>query len=251
MKLINTPDFIKSKISAELPDYVIQERQAGGNQTLSYISGATVIDILNSTFGHLGWDFVILKQWKEESIPFFQKKTKWFNPPADLLTKNDKGEEGAWSEQAPVAWVHGRLTVRLLDDNNQPYTVVKEAFGSKSIIGKQSEQEHIFKSAQTDALKKAASLLGIGAQLYRGEDEQSYYNIISRPLIWTEEKQASSELWKQVMVIAHEYGWDISAINYYVAEYTDNEYSDIYSLPEAYFEGLIEYISQPSEEEGE
>ena len=53
------------------------------------------------------------------------------------------------------------------------------------------------------------------------------------------------------MVIAHEYGWDISAINYYVAEYTDNEYSDIYSLPEAYFEGLIEYISQPSEEEGE
>ena len=49
MKLINTPDFIKSKISAELPDYVIQERQAGGNQTLSYISGATVIDILNST----------------------------------------------------------------------------------------------------------------------------------------------------------------------------------------------------------
>lgn len=247
MKTINTPDFIKSKLSAEIPDYVIQERQAGGNQTLSYISGATVIDILNSTFGHLGWDFTILNQWKEQSESFFQKQTKWFNPPADKLTTNDKGEKGAWSEQAPVAWVHGRLTVRLLDDNNQPYTIVKEAFGSKSIIGKQSEQEHIFKSAQTDALKKAASLLGIGAQLYRGEDEQAYYDIISKPIIWTPEKQKDSELWKEVVNIMDEYGWGTSEINYYVAECTDSEYNDIYTLPEAYFEEIIQSIKGSGE----
>ena len=248
MKTIQVPDFIKSKISAPLPDYIIQERDAGRGQTLSYLSGATVIDMLNSTFGHLGWDFVILKQWKEESIPFFQKKTKWFNPPADLLTKNDKGEEGAWSEQAPVAWVHGRLTVKLLDDNNQLYTITKEAFGSKSIIGKQSEQEHIFKSAQTDALKKAASLLGIGAELYRGENEQTYYDIISKPIIWTKEMQENSESWKELMSIADKYGWDNNAINYYVNEYTDGSYVDVLTLPEAYLESLTEYIKSASEE---
>lgn len=248
MKTIQVPDFIKSKISAPLPDYIIQERDAGRGQTLSYLSGATVIDMLNSTFGHLGWDFVILKQWKEESIPFFQKKTKWYNPPADLLTKNDKGEEGAWSEQAPVAWVHGRLTVKLLDDNNQLYTITKEAFGSKSIIGKQSEQEHIFKSAQTDALKKAASLLGIGAELYRGENEQTYYDIISKPIIWTKEMQENSEPWKELMSIADKYGWDNNAINYYVNEYTDGSYVDVLTLPEAYVESLTEYIKSASEE---
>lgn len=242
MNIINTPDFIKSKLSAEIPDYVIQERQAGGNQTLSYISGATVIDILNSTFGHLGWDFTILNQWKEQSEPFFQKQTKWFNPPADKLTTNDKGEKGAWSEQAPVAWVHGRLTVRLLDDNNQPYTVVKEAFGSKSIIGKQSEQEHIFKSAQTDALKKAASLLGIGAQLYRNEEEQLYQGIISKPVIWTKTKIESSEIWEKLMTLVDTYSWNITDLNGYVSEVTDGSYVDIYTLPEKYVAEIIDNL---------
>ena len=242
MKLINTPDFIKSKISAELPDYVIQERQAGGNQTLSYISGATVIDILNSTFGHLGWDFVILKQWKEESIPFFQKKTKWFNPPADLLTKNDKGEEGAWSEQAPVAWVHGRLIVRLLDDNNQPYTVVKEAFGSKSIIGKQSEQEHIFKSAQTDALKKAASLLGIGLELYRDEEQQAYFDEINYEDPWTEEMQQKySKQLTEISALSEKYNIDDEAMYEYCYAATNN--TSYYVLPEN-IDIILKYIKE-------
>ena len=163
LKTINTPDILISRLSAQIPDYVIQQRDAGKGQKLDYISGATVIDILNTTFGYLGWNFEIIKQWKEESIPFFNKYNK---DKSKEVTHN--GVKGAWENQAPVAWVHGRLTIKLIDDSTgQIQEVVKEAFGSKSIIGKQSEQEHIFKAAQTDALKKAASLLGIGAQLYR------------------------------------------------------------------------------------
>lgn len=235
MNIIQAPEFVVAKIAAPLPDYVIQEREAGKGQTLSYISGATVIDILNSTFGHLGWDFQILRQWKEESIPFFNK---W----AKDKTATHNGNQGAWEDQAPVAWVHGRLIVTLKTETGEYHTVTKEAFGSKSIIGKQSEQEHIFKSAQTDALKKAASLLGIGAELYRGEEEQQYYNVISKPLVWTKELQESSESWKRLMEIANECGWDVNAINYYVAEYTDSSYADVYTLPEAYMPGLIEHI---------
>lgn len=237
MNIIQAPDFVVAKIAAPLPDYVIQEREAGKGQTLSYISGATVIDILNSTFGHLGWDFQIIKQWKEESIPFFNK---W----AKEKTATHNGAQGAWENQAPVAWVHGRLIVTLKTEDGQYHTVTKEAFGSKSIIGKQSEQEHIFKSAQTDALKKAASLLGIGAELYRGEEEQQYYDVISKPLVWTKELQESSESWKKLMNIANECGWDTNAINYYVAEYTENAYADIYTLPEAYMDGLIAHIEE-------
>ena len=76
LKTINTPDILISRLSAQIPDYVIQQRDAGKGQKLDYISGATVIDILNTTFGYLGWNFEIIKQWKEESIPFFNKYNK-------------------------------------------------------------------------------------------------------------------------------------------------------------------------------
>lgn len=242
LKTIQVPNNIVSKISAPLPEYVIQQREAGRGQMLSYISGATVIDILNATFGHLGWDFQILSQWKEESIPFFNKHAK-------EKKETHNGQQGAWEPQAPIAWVHGRLIVRLRQEDGSIYTVTKEAFGSKSIIGKQSEQEHIFKSAQTDALKKAASLLGIGAELYRGEEEQIYYNVISKPLVWTSELCKKSEDWSKLMAIAKQCGWDDKDINYYVAEYTDGEYVDIYTVPEAYMNGLIEHIESAIEEE--
>lgn len=244
LKTIQVPDKIVSKISAPLPEYVIQERDAGRGQTLSYISGATVIDILNTTFGHLGWSFDIIKEWKEESTPFFNKYSK------DTANKvKHNGQDGAWENQGPVAWVHGKLTVYVEREDGTFHTISKEAFGSKSVIGKQSEQEHIFKSAQTDALKKAASLLGIGAELYRGEEEQAYYNVISKPIIWDEEHCNNSEVWQKLFSLASEYSWNTSDINYYVSEYTEGSYTNIYTLPEAYFEGLIEYINTALEEE--
>ena len=66
LKAIQTPKEIASKLAHQIPEYVIQEREAGKGTTLSYISGATVIDILNTTFGYLGWNFEVLKEWKEE-----------------------------------------------------------------------------------------------------------------------------------------------------------------------------------------
>lgn len=250
LKAIQTPKEIASKLAHQIPEYVIQEREAGKGTTLSYISGATVIDILNTTFGYLGWNFEVLKEWKEESIPFFQKKSKWWSPSPENLAKNEKGEEGAWLAQAPVAWVKGRLTVFVEDEQGNTRQIVKEAYGSKSIIGKQSEQEHIFKSAQTDALKKAASLLGIGAQLYRGTDEEKvYYEVLTRPMIWTEELQAESEQWGKLMEVVNQLGWDTVTLNEYVDAYTDGSYINIYTLPVSYMNEFIEYIESALEGE--
>ena len=233
MKLstIQTPELVKKKVSAPLPEYIIQERDAGKSKKLSYISGATVIDILNNTFGHLGWDFEIVNKWMQECTP-------WVN----------KYNGGVAEEQNPVAFVHGRLTVRVLNEKGEYVTVVKESFGSKSVIGKQNEQESTFKSAQTDALKKAASLLGIGADLYRGESEQAYYDVISKPIVWTDEKQASSPIWANALNLCSANGWAISDLDYYVNELTEGAYTDIYTLPEAWLESLLESLS---EEEGE
>ena len=252
LKAIQTPKEIASKLAHQIPEYVIQEREAGKGTTLSYISGATVIDILNTTFGYLGWNFEVLKEWKEESIPFFQKKSKWWSPSPENLAKNEKGEEGAWLAQAPVAWVKGRLTVFVEDEQGNTRQIVKEAYGSKSIIGKQSEQEHIFKAAQTDALKKAASLLGIGAQLYREDDEQLYYDIIKKPIIWTDELCKSSDIWKQLINLINDMYIDIPTINSYLTEYTEGSYVDIYTLPEDALIDFIDYLkSSISEEDGE
>ena len=242
---IEIPHLITKAITAPIPDYVIQQRDAGRGQTLDYLSGSTVIDMLNTTFGHFGWSAEFPEQWVRESDPFFNKYSK----AKEKTTHN--GQEGAWETQGAVAWAKCRLTITLVDENGKERTVVKEAFGSKSVIGKQSEQEHIFKAAQTDALKKAASLVGIGLQLYRQEEEQAYYDQISKPVIWTEAKQKESADWAIIEGIAKENGWRIDDIDYYVNEVTEGQYTNIYTLPDAWLPTLIEYLQSGSEGEEE
>ena len=254
MKLstIETPQLLTKSITAPIPEYVIQQRDAGRGQTLDYISGATVIDILNNTFGYLGWSAEYPQYWKEESEPFFQKETKWFKPDPALATKNAAGENGILMPQSPVVFAKCRLTVHLVRPDGTMHSIVKEAFGSKSVIGKQNEQESTYKAAQTDALKKAASLFGIGLELYRGEEEQAYFNQISMPIIWTEEKRAESEDWAILEGIAKENGWSLDDLDYYVAELTESAYTNLYTLPEVWLTALVEYLQQSSgESEGD
>lgn len=247
MKLskIEIPHLITKAITAPIPEYVIQQRDAGRGQTLDYLSGSTVIDMLNTTFGHFGWSAEFPESWIRQSEPFFNKYSK----AKEKTTHN--GAEGAWEAQGSVAWAKCRLTITLIDETGKERTVVKEAFGSKSVIGKQSEQEHIFKAAQTDALKKAASLVGIGLQLYRAEEEQAYYNQISKPVIWTEEKMKDSEDWAKLEEIVKENGWCIDDVDYYVNELTEGQYSNIYTLPEAWLTNLVEYLAGAGESEEE
>lgn len=255
LKTITVPERIQGRISNEIPEYVIQKRDAGRGQTLDYISGSTVIDMLNTTFGIFGWEFEVLQQYVQQSIPYFDTYAKV--PDKDKVKNPANGKMGLWVDQAPVAWVKGRLTVKLEDENGQIHKIVKEAFGSKSIIGKQSEQEHIFKSAQTDALKKAASLLGIGAQLYRTNDEgkgiyeQAFFEILNKPVIWTEKKIKDSKVWSQLLEIAIDYGLTVNELNQYASVVTEGSYNDIYTLPEVYFDTLFETITDEAEESEE
>lgn len=251
LKKIDVSTDITAKLAKELPEYVIQEKNMGKGSSLSYVSGATVTDILNSVFGPLNWDSYVVEQFIQESIPFFQKVTKWYNPPQELITINDKGEKGVWLQQAPVAWVKVRLILRTVDEHGNVNQTIKESFGSKSVIGKQSEQEHIFKSAQTDALKKAASYLGIGLQLYRNEETQFYFEAINKPVVWTEDLRNESPLWSNLLKVIDDKGIDFADVNQLVEEATESQYIDIFTLPESYMEGFIEYINDLEMDEEE
>lgn len=162
------PKRIKRMINEPIPDNVIQERDAGRGNKLSYISGAFVIDMLNNAFDYQ-WDWECEKEWVQESIPKF-------NP------KYDKEP----MPQPPVAHVRGKLTVYFEQDDGTLRKVIKNGHGSKVIIGGASEQESVFKAADTDALKKAASKLGIGLELYRSEDEQEHADDLGN--IWSDEE---------------------------------------------------------------
>lgn len=179
----------KNLITAIIPDYLIQERDGGGKTKLSYISGSTVTDILNTAFDY-EWDWVVDKEWIQESSPKFVAESNWFKPRPEF-TVEFGGKKGEMQAQPPVAHVRGTLTVHYTTKEGERRSITKTGYGSKTIIGGASEQESIFKSAGTDALKKAASLLGIGLQLYRNEEEQAYfYNELNYEDPWTDEALA-------------------------------------------------------------
>lgn len=146
-------------LTSKIPESSKKQRQQGGT-TLTYIGGHTVIRLLNEAFNYQ-WSFEVVS---EEVVPSQPK------PMFDGWGKNRKAvvnPDGTqkMEPQPPVAKVLGRLTV--------PGLGVKEQYGSKVLIGGATEQESAFKAASTDALKKCASLFGIGLELY-GEDEFNF-----------------------------------------------------------------------------
>lgn len=180
MKSIKIDKSIRTKMAQPIPQELIKQREGGGKKMLSYLSGSTVVDMLNDAFGY-AWNWIPEKEWIQESQPAVNKykNGKFSNNPADWTSE----------AQGPVAHVKGTLVV-FLQTENGIVEIKKGGYGSKSILGKQNDQESIFKAAGTDALKKAASLFGIGLELYRDEEEQSYFNSISFEDPWTDELKA-------------------------------------------------------------
>jgi hypothetical protein len=130
-------DNAKKVIEAPISKELIKKRSAGFGKDLNYISGSTVIDLLNKAFNYR-WSFVI----KDMTI-----------------VQSEPSKKGA---QPPYMQVLGQLIVPELG-------VVKEQYGTKIILGGATEQEGVAKAAATDALKKCATLLGIGLELYEDE----------------------------------------------------------------------------------
>ena len=222
----------KEVIARTLPDQLIKQREGGGKKILSYVSGSTVIDLLNEAFGYL-WSWDVVEQFVQESQPKF-------NP------RYDKEPQ----PQGPVAHVRGNLTVPIVQEDGTVVMITKSGFGSKTVLGGQADQEHIFKAAATDALKKAASLFGIGAQLYRDEDEQAFFEAINYEDPWTDELlvkfQPERDYIKKIMEENKATAEDIGEI---IAEWSKGALTSIQDLTPDNMADFVSYLRSTQEEE--
>ena len=114
-----------------------------GKDTLDYVSGDVVIRLLNKAFRNR-WSFEI-KETRVVQSQDFQKKD-WNTGVVKPIP------------QGSVVQVLGRLTV--------PGWGIREQWGAQILVGGSDVQEHAFKSASTDAMKKCASMFGIALDLY-------------------------------------------------------------------------------------
>jgi hypothetical protein len=129
-------------LSQRTPADAIRYRQGrGGSQRLAYVSHAWVTRVLNEAFG-FRWS------WDVTDTVIVPDLTN----PAEVI-------------------VRGRLTVTTPDGG----TVVKEQFGSTDVKryknGGVISLGDDLKAASSDALKKAASLLGVALDLYGASDD--------------------------------------------------------------------------------
>lgn len=184
------PSSIKTILTQRIPENLIKEREQGKTK-LSYISGSTVIGLLNQAFDY-NWNWVVEKEWIQESENKFKADNNYYKAPDDRAAFHN-GKRGEWEIQPPVAHARGVLTVKYQDTDGNLQTIIKTGHGSKVIIGGASEQDSIFKAASTDALKKAATMLGVGLELYRDENETAYFEAIEYVDPWTDEEKAKHQ----------------------------------------------------------
>jgi hypothetical protein len=221
--VVKFPKLAKEVITRPIPETLIKQKPGkGGNH---YITGQTVIDHLNEAFGYL-WSFEALEQWVEKSEPKF-------NP------KYDKEPQ----PQGPVAHVRGRLTVMIPQPDGTLFPLMKEQYGSKTVIGAQSDQESIFKAAGTDAMKKCASLFGIGLELYRDEDEQAFFDEINYEDPWTDEAQ---EEHKESLAYIKEFmrinELDAEGLAPYLDQFSEGQFDDFAFIVPENIEAFVSYL---------
>lgn len=229
-------DTVKNNLQAKIPDSLIKVRKGARNKNLSYISGSTCIEMLNNIFNY-AWD------WKIDNY--------FIQPSEDLFTKEQKQKGEAPVRQPPVAHVIGTLTVYLKNDdappsNNNFICIKKTAAGSKVILGGVDDQQHVFKAASTDALKKAASMLGIGIDLYQDEETQLYFDDLYAINNLDNEskerlKQESIEYIKEIIGDDKD---NEKIINEELFAWSNRKFSNINSLDVMQLDSFVKYLKQ-------
>ena len=257
LKPFNINSNIKKELCKPLDKRLIKTRKSAGTE-LSYISGNTCIDILNKTFGY-AWSFEIINseiikaddQIIKQTQDWKTKNWSWpkgVNPPADKIQTDSKGVKYiVLDNQGSIAWVHGKLTVPFIDENNNTVYISKSAWGSQLITGPgQTQSMTGLKAAGTDALKKAATLFGIALELYREIDEQEYFEEINEEILspWTEDmKELYSEQLEYIDKLCELNGCTIDQLGYWVAEATDSKYTSFISMDPSYMHNFIEVLN--------
>lgn len=252
LKPLNLNTDIKLKLSESIPDSLLKTRKSGSTE-LTYITQNTCIDKLNDIFGY-AWSFEILDHWMEEGVTQIKMENPKYpftakNTDMDAIKVNAEGKRYIELPQLPSAWVLVKLTVPMVTESGEVVYISKMATGSQAINGPQATQSiNGYKGAQSDALKKAASLFGIALELYRDATEQEEFEAFKETLTpdtWTEEViDANRQEYDYIMNIMEEYGWSVADIAYYVEIATDGMYSNFNKMDPSYLKALIKAIEE-------
>jgi hypothetical protein len=134
-------------LTRPFPREALKTREGGGNKRLTYVEGHTVIRRLNEACGAEGWSFQIMREWAE-----------------------DGGGGGT--------------LLKALVELTLPGLGSRQHIGVQKIRGNDGEDIH--KGAVTDGLKKAATLFGVGLELYgpdyEGDEPAASAEIGHRPI---------------------------------------------------------------------
>jgi len=150
-------------LAGRTPKHLIKKRPGKGGKTFSYVPHGYVTATLNRCFG-FDWDFELLP-WGDGD--YFQYREA-------VMGEDYKGDE---LELRPASvLVHGKLTVRVRDPGDPTRVIApisKSAIGEKEAI-RGMTWGGLVKSAASDALKKASSLLGVALDLYWQDMDEDY-----------------------------------------------------------------------------
>ena len=159
-------DKINNIARTPLDRSMVQTLEKAGER-LDYVSGTTIMDMLTMAFGPT-WSVSYPEHWIEHYPPIMTKNKGEYQPPAVVIAK-------------------AVLSVPMFDPElNAPITVVREGFGTATM--KYKFEEMVLKTAQTDALKKAAYSFGLAGELFRNPAEQAWY--INKTSAWNEDTLA-------------------------------------------------------------
>lgn len=212
-------------INQGVPEPLIKYRDKGGRR-YSYVELPVVTDILNRLFGNL-WNWNILENCIHDTGITDQKNG---------ITKR-------------YVQVRGLLRVPMQDPNHpdQFIWVEREANGVHALLGGDIEiRSAAFKSASSDALKKAASSLGVARNVYMSDELLMTLDSLQAEEdqdIWTEQTIAALKPEYDKMVAfakAH------SDLNYYKKIFCDetNNYTEYMQITPSNIKAFLSWVEE-------
>ena len=134
--------------------YDLPGKKTSDGSPVKYVTNAGMIDMLNDAFGPF-WSLQFGEPWLSE-YPSYETKNGHYTPNRVMNVK-------------------AIITVRLIDpETNEATTIIREGYGAEPLAAK--NEDRIVKSAETDALKKAAYSFGFALDLARKGGDAAAFN---------------------------------------------------------------------------
>ena len=212
-------------IEQGIPDKLIKYREKGGRR-YSYVELPVITDCLNKLFGNL-WSWNILENNIHDSG----------------ITDQKNGTTKKYVQ------VRGCLTVPMQDphDPDKFVWVQREANGAHALLGGDMEiRSSAFKSASSDALKKAASSLGVARNVYMSDEllmTLDSLNAEEEQDIWTE--QTCAEYQKEFNEMK-EFAESHPDLNYFKKVFCDetNNYTEYMQITPSNIRAFLAWVKE-------